>query len=272
MTGAGALANNGGTTQTIELESGNPAIGIVPTATPTYCPAGGVTDQRGQATTAGQPCDAGAAQYLQAQATSFTSAAPAGATYSGSNSQTYAVTATGGGGAHPVTFTIDASSTSGCTISGSTVSYGGAGGTCVIDANQAGNADYAAAPQVEQSFAGSNPPPPPNPSPTSTSLTSSTATAAPGVSVTFTVSVISLGLAPAGTVTSRPAASYGSTEREQGHTMAMVATPPSDPFSRPFDREARRGPSRIGTTHPHRQRSATARSGRQRALPKPALP
>jgi hypothetical protein len=50
-----------------------------------------------------------------------------------------------------VAFTIDASSSSVCSISGSTVSFTGAG-TCTIDANQAGNTAYEAAPQVQQSF------------------------------------------------------------------------------------------------------------------------
>src|SRR6202043_4269673 len=39
-----------------------------------------------------------------------------------------------------------------CSISGSTVSFT-ANGTCVIDANQAGNANYNPAPQAQQSFA-----------------------------------------------------------------------------------------------------------------------
>ena len=51
-----------------------------------------------------------------------------------------------------VTFTIDGSATAVCTIAGSTVSFIGAG-TCVINANQAGNANYNPAPQVQQSFA-----------------------------------------------------------------------------------------------------------------------
>jgi hypothetical protein len=42
--------------------------------------------------------------------------------------------------------------TSVCTVSGSTVTLVGVG-TCTIDANQAGNADISAAPQVTQSFA-----------------------------------------------------------------------------------------------------------------------
>jgi hypothetical protein len=82
------------------------------------------------------------------QTISFTSTAPINAKVGG---PTYTVTATATSGL-PVTFTIDASAASVCTISGSTVSFIGAG-TCVIDANQAGNANYNAAPQAQQSFA-----------------------------------------------------------------------------------------------------------------------
>lgn len=51
-----------------------------------------------------------------------------------------------------VTLTIDRSSRGSCTIAGGVVSFV-ARGTCVVDANQAGNATYASAPQVQQSFA-----------------------------------------------------------------------------------------------------------------------
>ena len=61
------------------------------------------------------------------------------------------VSATGGGSGNAVVFTIDAASTSGCSISGTTVTAGGTVGTCIIDANQASNTSYAAAPQVQQS-------------------------------------------------------------------------------------------------------------------------
>ena len=47
--------------------------------------------------------------------------------------------------------TIDPSASSVCSISGSTVSFIGVG-TCVINANQAGNANFYPAPQVQQSF------------------------------------------------------------------------------------------------------------------------
>jgi hypothetical protein len=83
-----------------------------------------------------------------AQTISFTSTAPVGAVVGG---PTYTVTATATSGL-PVTFTIDPVASSVCTIAGSTVSFIGAG-TCVIDANQAGNANYNAAPQAQQSFA-----------------------------------------------------------------------------------------------------------------------
>jgi PKD repeat protein len=83
------------------------------------------------------------------QSISFTSVAPSAATVGGAP---YTVNATGGGSGNPVTFAIDAASSSVCSISGSTVSFIGTG-TCTIDANQAGNADYEPAPQVQQSFA-----------------------------------------------------------------------------------------------------------------------
>jgi hypothetical protein len=82
------------------------------------------------------------------QTITFTSTAPAGATVGG---PTYTVTATASSGL-VIAFTIDTTARSVCSISGSTVSFT-AVGTCVIDANQAGNANYNPAPQVQQSFA-----------------------------------------------------------------------------------------------------------------------
>jgi len=82
------------------------------------------------------------------QTVTITSHAPTAATFGGS----YAVTATGGDSGNPVTFSIDSTSGNGvCTVTGSTVSLTGVG-TCVIDADQAGNTDYQAATQAQQSF------------------------------------------------------------------------------------------------------------------------
>jgi len=50
-----------------------------------------------------------------------------------------------------VTYTIDAVSSSVCTISAGVVSFIGAG-TCTIDANQAGNTNHSAATELQRSF------------------------------------------------------------------------------------------------------------------------
>ena len=89
------------------------------------------------------------------QSISFT--APA----SGTVGQSATLSATGGGSGNDVVFSVDPSSGAGvCTTSGAdgaTVTYAAAG-SCVIDANQAGNATYTAAPQVQQTIPVSNVP------------------------------------------------------------------------------------------------------------------
>jgi hypothetical protein len=62
---------------------------------------------------------------------------------------TYTVTATGGGSGNDIYLSIDPASASVCSVSVATVTFLTAG-TCVIDANEAGNASYQAAPQVQQ--------------------------------------------------------------------------------------------------------------------------
>ncbi|HEV7670787.1 MAG TPA: Ig-like domain-containing protein [Thermoanaerobaculia bacterium] len=93
----------------------------------------------------------------QNQTIAFTSTPPAMARIGG---PTYTVTATATSGL-TVTFAIDPSAAAVCTIAGSTVSFIG-GGTCVINANQAGNGTYNPAPQVQQSFHVNFPPQLPN--------------------------------------------------------------------------------------------------------------
>ena len=62
---------------------------------------------------------------------------------------TIPLSATGGASGNPVVFNIDASSTATGSVSGSTLTVAAAG-TLVIDASQAGNVDYLAAPQVQR--------------------------------------------------------------------------------------------------------------------------
>lgn len=80
------------------------------------------------------------------QTISFTSTAPTGAAVGGTS---YSVSATASSGL-TVSFSLDASST-GCSISGTTISFN-ATGTCRINANQAGDGNWNAAPQVQQIF------------------------------------------------------------------------------------------------------------------------
>jgi len=83
------------------------------------------------------------------QTITFTSTPPAAATVGSA----YHAHAKGGGSPSPVVLSIDASSTSGCTISSSgVVTFSAPIGTCVLDANQAGSSAYAAAPQVQQTI------------------------------------------------------------------------------------------------------------------------
>ena len=81
------------------------------------------------------------------QSVSFVSAAPTGAVVGGA---TYLPTATSSSGL-PVTFSIDPASSGVCVISAGSVSFTHAG-TCTVDADQAGDGDYLAAPQAQQSF------------------------------------------------------------------------------------------------------------------------
>jgi len=88
-----------------------------------------------------------------AQAISFT--APASGSVGGSAT----LSATGGGSGNPVVFTVASGGTGACSVSGAngtTVNYLAAG-SCVIDANQAGNTNYQAAPQVPRTITVSNP-------------------------------------------------------------------------------------------------------------------
>jgi hypothetical protein len=136
------LQNNGGPTPTIALDLGSAPVGAVNDVSLCSTP-----DQRGVARST--PCDIGAVELaLIPQTITFTSPPPPNAVVGGPS---YPVSATGGASGSPVSFSVDASSSSVCSISGSTVSFIGVG-TCVIDANQAGNAAYSAAPQVQLSF------------------------------------------------------------------------------------------------------------------------
>jgi hypothetical protein len=89
----------------------------------------------------------------RSQTIAFTSTPPRNAEGGGATYTPVAIATSG----LTVAMTIDASATSICSISGGMVSFI-ATGTCVIDANQAGNGAYNAAPQVQQSVTVNAPP------------------------------------------------------------------------------------------------------------------
>lgn len=105
---------------------------------------------------------AGNADYLaapQAQQTITVDQAPQTITFTGPGTGTVgtftSLSATGGASGNAVVFSIDASSGTGvCNVSGlngATLTFA-AVGSCAIDANQTGSADYEAAPQVQQTL------------------------------------------------------------------------------------------------------------------------
>jgi hypothetical protein len=107
------------------------------------------------------------------QSISFTSTAPADATVGGTS---YSPTATASSGL-TVGIMLDSSST-GCSLGFGVVSFT-AIGTCVIDANQPGDADYRAAPQAQQSIAVAAAPTTVSPAPAAPAQPSQTSNPAP---------------------------------------------------------------------------------------------
>jgi hypothetical protein len=83
------------------------------------------------------------------QTVAFTSAPPATVVDGGPD---YLVTLTGGDSGNPIIVSIDPTSTLVCSVTNLVVKFIGSG-TCTIEADQAGNANYSAAAEVEQSFA-----------------------------------------------------------------------------------------------------------------------
>jgi hypothetical protein len=178
----------------VTFSSGSPSVCSVSGSTVSFLSSGTCTVRADQA---GNGSYSAAPQVVQsfavapgAQTISFTTTPPSGA-YVGGPAYTVAATASSG-----LAVTFSSGSPSVCSVSGATVSFVAAG-TCVVRANQAGNAGYQAAPQVQQSFAVVPPP-----SAQTITFTSSppsfayylgpsysvSATASSGLPVTFTVS------------------------------------------------------------------------------------
>ena len=147
-----ALAATGGASgNPVLFSTGSPAVCTVSGATVSFVGAGTCVIDADQAGDANYDPAPQATQSFAvgkgAQAITFTSTPPAAAVVGG---PTYTVSATGGASGNPVLFSTGSPAV--CTVSGATVSFVGVG-TCVIDADQAGDANYDPAPQATQSFA-----------------------------------------------------------------------------------------------------------------------
>ena len=102
------------------------------------------------------------------------------------------------------------------TVSGSTLTITGAG-TVVVAANQAGNGDYSAAPEVTQTLTVNQATP-------TISLTSSASTITSGASVTFTATLAGSGAKPTGTVTFMDGTTQLGTSTLNGSSVAKYST------------------------------------------------
>jgi hypothetical protein len=143
------------------------------------------------------------------QTITFTSTNPSPMTVGGS---TYTPTGTGGGSGSAVAITLDGSST-GCTLTSGVVSFT-AVGTCVIDANQAGNTNYNTATQVQQSITINK---------GSQTITITSTPTNPAVGGTYTVVATGGGSGNAVTITSATA-SVCTTSGSNGTAVTLVKT------------------------------------------------
>jgi hypothetical protein len=146
----GVTGNTSGNSPTFTIASGNTAGASITGDTLTYTSAGAFTiDIAVAGGTVGSTTYApfsGSVAITVDQASQTITFSPAASAAYGATVQ---LSATGGASGNPVTFTLDASSTAGAaTLTGSTLKVTGLG-SIVVDANQEGDTDYAAATQVQ---------------------------------------------------------------------------------------------------------------------------
>jgi hypothetical protein len=144
-------ATGGGLGNPVVFSVGGPGVCTVSGSTVTYTAAGNCVIDANQAGNA-RYADASQVQRtikVSKLSQSITFFAPSAGTIFNSAS----LSAIDGGSGNPVVLSVDPSSGAQvCALSGTVVTFGRTG-TCVIDANQAGNDDYTAAPQVQRTIA-----------------------------------------------------------------------------------------------------------------------
>ena len=144
-------ATGGGSGNPVVFSVGGPGVCTVSGTTVTYTAAGNCVidaNQAGNARYADAPQVQRTIKVSKLSQSIIFFAPPSGTIFSSAS-----LSAIGGGSGNPVVFSVDPSSGAQvCALSGTAVTFGRTG-TCVIDANQAGNDDYTAAPQVQRTIA-----------------------------------------------------------------------------------------------------------------------
>ena len=149
-------ATGGGSGNPVVLTSASGGVCTVSGTTVTYTAAGSCVidaNQAGNARYADAPQVQRTIKVSKIPQSIIFFAPPSGTIFSSAG-----LSAIGGGSGNPVVFSVAPASGRVCRVSGTTVTYTAAG-RCVIDANQAGNGSYAAAPQVQQTIAVTMTPP-----------------------------------------------------------------------------------------------------------------
>ena len=125
------------------------------------------------------------------------------------------LSATGGGSGNPVVLTVDPASNGSCSVTGTALSLLHVG-MCVLDANQAGNASYTAAPQVQRTVV------------VSKAATKTLLTVNPSSLVATVTAVAPGGGTPTGTVTFTVDGAPAGSAPLSGNTATLPVVVPAD--------------------------------------------
>jgi hypothetical protein len=174
----GALADNGGPTETIALGTGSVAIDAGVGSVCAAAPVNGL-DQRGVSRPAGLYCDAGAYEAPKADQATLTVTGPSTIAFGAADAT---ITTSGGSGSGALSF--DAGSSTACSIVSGKLHVISVAGTCAITATKAADADYNVATSVAFDATITYVPPTPTPAATPTPTPAATPTPTPAATPT----------------------------------------------------------------------------------------
>lgn len=144
-------ATGGGSANPVVFSSSSTGVCEVSGSTVSFVGAGSCTVDANQAADANHNAGTASQTFTIGKQSQTIAFAPLTITQGYVGGPTYTVAATGGGSGEPVVFTVAAASAANCSISGSVVTFLAAG-SCQINADQAGTANYDPAAQASQSI------------------------------------------------------------------------------------------------------------------------